>query len=232
MSTFEPPTGLNDNSTIVYIDQSFDIVIVSHKYKFIYVAIPKTATHAIRFALRRHLGSDDWEQVDLFHQSRLPYKEFQDITHGHITSSEAKRVLSEEVWDSYFKFTFVRNPFDRFISYAFFRHRSSEIFANNKLGIMKLLFKNPSLGDDILFKPQWNFVTNEFGENIVDFIGRFESLQSDFDAVCQKVGLPQIKLELHNSSEHNNYEHYLDEELIGLISSYYKEDLECFDYHL
>lgn len=232
MSTFGPPTGLSDNSTIVYIDQSFYIVIVSHKYKFIYVAIPKTATHAIRFALRKHLGPDDWEQVELYHQSRLPFSGFEHVNHGHITSSEAKRVLSEEVWDSYFKFTFVRNPFDRFISYAFFRHQSSEIFAKNKLGVMKLLFKKPSLADDILFKPQWNFVTNELGDNIVDFIGRFENLQTDFDAVCQKVGLPQIKLDLHNSSEHKNYKHYLDEELIGLISDYYKEDLECFDYHL
>jgi hypothetical protein len=207
-------------------------VIVSHKHKFIFIAIPKTATHAIRFALRKYLGPDDWEQVELYHQSRLPYSEFENVKHGHITSLEAKHAIGEEIWNTYFKFTFVRNPFDRFVSYSFFRYTSSEIFANNKLGIMKLHFKNPMLSNDILFKPQWSFVSNEFDENLVDFIGRFENLQTDFDEVCKRIGLPQIKLESHNPTNHKNYKQYLDKELIDLISNYYKDDLEQFDYSL
>lgn len=207
-------------------------MIISHKYKFIFIAIPKTATHAIRFALRNHLGPNDWEQVELYHQSRLPYSEFENVKHGHITSLEAKFAIGEEIWNSYFKFSFVRNPFDRFVSYSFFKHQSSEFYSDNKLGIMKLLFKNPLLESDILFKPQWSFVSNEFDENLVNFIGRFESLQSDFDEVCRRVRLPQIYLEKHNHSDHEYYKKYLDPELIDLISSFYKDDLEQFDYDL
>ena len=118
-------------------------MIVSHKHKFIFIAIPKTATHAIRFALRPHLGNEDWEQVDLFHKSRLPFNDFKNINHGHISAIEAKKVLGEEVWDNYFKFSFVRNPYDRFVSYAFFKKGKSLIFKKNKIEVMKLMLLYP-----------------------------------------------------------------------------------------
>jgi hypothetical protein len=47
-------------------------MIISHKHKFIFFAIPRTGTHAIRFALRPFLGEEDWEQVGLFKNSLIP----------------------------------------------------------------------------------------------------------------------------------------------------------------
>lgn len=207
-------------------------MIVSHKYKFIFIAIPKTATHAIRFALRPHLGSDDWEQVELFHKSKLPFKAFENVNHGHITAIEAKRALGEEVWNTYFKFTFVRNPLDRFISYAFFKHQSSDFFSENKLAVMKLIFKKPWIEKDILFKPQSDFIVDKLGENMMDYVGQYEHLQADFDRVCRTIGLPEIGLDWHNSSGRKGKKSPLDEELIGLISNYYKVDIERFKYSL
>ena len=96
-------------------------MIISHEYKFIFIAIPKTATHAIRDGLRRNMGINDLEQVDLFQKKRLPFKSISKISHGHITAEEIKSQISTEQWNSYFKFAFVRNPFDRFISYSFFK---------------------------------------------------------------------------------------------------------------
>jgi hypothetical protein len=50
-------------------------VIISHRHKFIFFAVPKTATHATREALRQHLGPDDWEQQVLFGKQALPMPE-------------------------------------------------------------------------------------------------------------------------------------------------------------
>lgn len=206
-------------------------MIVSHKYKFIFIAIPKTATHAIRNALRPYLGTEDWEQVELFQQSRIPLKEFEQIRHGHITALEAKEVLSEEIWDTYYKFSFVRNPFDRFVSYAFFRNRSSVLFASNRLGMMKLMLKNPSLNEDILFSPQLDFVKGIDGVVNVDFIGKYECLQSDFDVICNAVGLPSVELKKVNTTNRNSYQSYFDDELKILVCKKFNSDIKQFKYN-
>jgi hypothetical protein len=95
---------------------------------------------------------------------------------------------------------------------------------------MKLLLKNPMLRNDVLFKPQWGFISNEIGENVVDFVGRFESLQMDFELVCERVGLPQINLEQRNITNHDNYKQYLDDELMAMLSGFYKLDLKKLGY--
>ena len=59
-------------------------MIISHKHRYIFFAIPKTGTHSVRQALRAHLGPDDLEQVGLFEQKRFPFPEFANIRHGHI----------------------------------------------------------------------------------------------------------------------------------------------------
>ena len=47
-------------------------MIVSLQHGFIFAAIPKTGTHAVRRAVREHMGPDDMEQVGLFVQRKLP----------------------------------------------------------------------------------------------------------------------------------------------------------------
>ena len=88
-------------------------MIVSFRHKFIFVAIPKTGTHAVRQALREHLGPEDIEQVGLFVDKRFPMPELAQLEHGHISLQQLRAHLPPEQFDSFFKFAFVRNPFDR-----------------------------------------------------------------------------------------------------------------------
>ncbi len=205
-------------------------MIVSHQHKFIFIPIPKTATHAIRFALRPQLGKNDWEQVELFHKSRIPLGDLPTVNHGHISSIHAKELLGDNTWNSYFKFSFVRNPYDRFISYSFFKKNKSVLFQQNPSSVMKLLFKDPNVKRDILFKPQFDFITNEKGELMIDFIGRYEDLQNDYNLLCKKLGLDKVKLEKLNSSHHNLYQQYYDIELRKLVGDYYKRDFNLLNY--
>ena len=104
-------------------------MIVSHKHRFIFFAVPRTATHTLRRALAPHLGADDWEQENLFTAKRLPISTLAAKKNGHISAIEIRPHLSDDIWNSYFKFAFVRNPFDRFISACFFLNRNNPAFA-------------------------------------------------------------------------------------------------------
>ena len=95
-------------------------MIISHRHKFIFFAVPKTATHTIREALRHHKDEDDWEQQVLYGEQALPIPEIARLKHGHISAEQIRPHLDDAIWNEYFKFAFVRNPFDRFVSTCFF----------------------------------------------------------------------------------------------------------------
>jgi hypothetical protein len=104
-------------------------MIISHQHRFVFAAIPKTGTHSVRQALREHLSADDLEQVGLFVNKRFPFDELAAIKHGHISLEQIRPFLGEQAFADYFKFAFVRNPFDRFVSYCAFMTRADGAFS-------------------------------------------------------------------------------------------------------
>ena len=189
-------------------------------------------------------------------------------------------LANEEINNDYFKFVFVRNPFDRLVS-AYSHLRQDEISWSSHR-------KQPMLGDvgDIgrdvngyLIKTRewWMWRTHNSryysapdfktfvkrnlldskgypsnshwlnqsyfaeadGELFVDFIGKFENLNKDFEELCDKLnldykllktqgytGLPTVRF----GGSHGNYKTYYDDETIELVSNVYRRDLELFDY--
>ena len=205
-------------------------MIISHQHKFVFTAIPKTGTHSVRRALREHLGAEDGEQVGLFVQKRLPIAEIAAIGHGHISLSQIRPFLGEEAFASYFKFAFVRNPFDRFVSYCAFVTREDRAFLRNPHEIMRyFLFKERPL-DHLLFQHQHFFVTDENGALLTDAFGRVEQMQASYDAIAARLGLPTTALEKVNSSPRADYRGYYDQELIDGVAELYRRDLDLFGY--
>ena len=94
-------------------------MILSHHLKLLFIAVPKTGTHAIRMALREHMGEKDEEQVGLVYSKKNSLKKsIAQIGHGHIKCSEIKPVLDDAMWQSYFKFCHCKKPLgtDTFLS--------------------------------------------------------------------------------------------------------------------
>ncbi len=205
-------------------------MIVSHQHRFIFFAVPKTATHTIRQALRAHLGPDDWEQQVLFGKQSLPIPELAEIRHGHISVRQIRPHLKSEVWDTYFKFGFVRNPYDRFVSTCFFLQRKNPDFASSATQFMKSALTRTQFRERILVKPQFLQLTDDAGSIPLDYVGRYENLQQSYDEICRHLNLRTTQLGHNNTSQHANFADYYDGELEQLVTDFYINDLQTFAY--
>jgi hypothetical protein len=209
----------------------FRRMIISHQHRFIFAAVPKTGTHSVRQALREHMSSEDLEQVGLFVKKRFPFAELAQIGHGHLTLQQVRPFIGEETFSRYFKFAFVRNPFDRFVSYCAFMARKDGSFDRNPRQVMhQLLFRIRPM-HHVLFQPQHVFLTGENGELLTDDVGRVEDMQTCYDAMCRRIGIPSRALEQVNSSRRGSYRGYYDQRLIDGVRELYGRDLELFGYN-
>lgn len=206
------------------------MTIISHQHRFVFVAVPKVASHSLRFALRAHLGPQDEEQVSLFVRKRIERPEFAGVEHGHQLAREVRAALGVEVWERYLSFAIVRNPWDRFVSYVAFMMRHNGLFESDPRTAMRRVLANPQNQSPVHFRPQADFVTDDAGRQIVTRILRAEQLQQDFTVLCAALGLPPQILEIRNASTHRPYHEYYDPPLIEAVAIRYREDVERFGY--
>lgn len=204
-------------------------MIISLQHRFIFAAIPKTGTHAVRRALRVHMGPKDMEQVGLFVQRKFPIPELARLGHGHFTLEQVRPFLSPEEFSGFFKFAFVRNPYDRFVSYCAFITRAQGQFERDPKAVMRHFLANPPR-QHILFQPQHGFVTDSAGQLLTDELGRVEEMQQSYDRIAKRIGIPSEQLEKVNASSRRDYRDYYDQGLIDGVAKLYARDLELFGY--
>ena len=205
-------------------------MIISHKHRFIFVAIPKTGTHSVRHGLREHMADGDMEQARLFVEKQFPIPELARLGHGHISLAEVRPFLSEEVFANYLKFAFVRNPFDRFVSYCAFATSREGSFARDPQRVMRhFLFVAPP-HQHIIFRPQHLFLSDRDGTMLTDMLGKVEDMQASYDAIAARIGIASTPLDHANRSQRGAYRDYYDQELIDGVAKIYARDLELFGY--
>ena len=143
--------------------------------------------------------------------------------HWHLSATTIKKRVGEDVWNNYFKFSFVRNPFDKIVSQYHYNR--------GKFGFKDYSFKEYvrswSKGAKISTYPQ--YILHYINEPL-DFIGRFENLQEDFNIICDKIGIPRQQLPHKNKTKHKHYTEYYDEETKQIVAEKYAKDIERFGY--
>jgi hypothetical protein len=206
-------------------------VIVSHHHRFIFAAVPKTGTHSVRQALREQMGDNDVEQVGLFVNKRFPWADLAALQHGHLSLRQVRPYLGQDTFHRYFKFAFVRNPFDRFVSYCAFMLRGGDLFRQRPREMMRhFLFDDPP-ERHILFQSQASLLVDDDGKTLLtDMIGRVEDMQLSYDAICARIGIASRSLEHVNGTTRGDYRQYYDQTLIDGVTARYAQDLELFGY--
>ena len=140
-------------------------------------------------------------------------------------------------WKDYFKFSIARNPWDRLVStwtekvqHQWIEHDKNpyriKVFKKYKDEDYDFFVKNVIPSEDI----HTECLSNLIDLTVVDFIGRFENLQQDFNIICDKIGIPQQKLPHRNKTKHKHYTEYYDDETREIVAKKYAKDIEYFGY--
>jgi hypothetical protein len=207
---------------------------LSHEYKFIYVHIPKCAGKSITKAIRQQNVHLDFLGATL-PQHRDEYG-ISDLWLHHLPASSLQKILHDEVWKGYFKFAFVRNPWDLVVSYYHYHKKEfdeSAEFHQHWPSIAERFRRTSNFVDwlhtGLYIQPHVNFLTDGGTKLLVDFVGRFENLHEDFRSVCARVGL-HARLGHENQTEHAHYREYYDTATREIVRERFQRDIELFGY--
>lgn len=196
--------------------------MVDNKHKCIFIHITKTGGSSIN----KSLGN---------------------TSSNHSLWHEYKKDLGKDVWDEYFKFTTVRNLWDRAVSYYNYdKHINylnknvsnfrdyvlyhNDLFNNNNK-IQERFKPIDGIGYEIWhFGPQLDWVLDDKENVTVDYIMRFENLKEDFKYVCKKIGKEFSLPHENNLSNRPHYCEYYDDDTKEIIRKWSQKDLDYFGY--
>ena len=206
--------------------------MISHQHKCIFVHIPKTAGQSIEHAFL-DLHGLTWEKraALLLRPNINPKKGPLRLAHLKAREYVSCGHMTQEQYESYFTFSFVRNPWSRFVS--LYRALGFNMRFQFKLFILYEFNRTVTEGYTWLVRPQSDFIIDENGNPLVDFIGKFENLQNDFDKICNKIDLPQINLKHINKTIgtiNKPWQDYYDDETQDFVANLYKRDIDLFGY--
>ncbi|PYJ90824.1 MAG: hypothetical protein DME71_04735 [Verrucomicrobia bacterium] len=198
--------------------------MISLQKRFLFVHIPKTAGNSIQSALRNYSEDQlvalrkEQDGIERFGLRNPNYN-----IKKHSTLAEYRDALGNAQFGNLYKFTCVRNPWDRMVSYYFTPTQSPETWDQKKFG--KMIFKAVSVADYLRLD---NCEQDPFAN--VDYIMRFENLADDFRTVCGTLGISPGTLPRYNRSRREHYSKYYDDELRELVRNRFAAEIERFGY--
>ena len=198
--------------------------MISFQKRFLFVHIPKTAGNSIQTILRHYSEDEivalraDQDGIERFGLRNPNYK-----IKKHSTLAEYRAALGEARFRDLYKFTCVRNPWDRMVSYYFGTTQLVETWDRKEF--RKLILRALSVRDYLQLD---KCEADPFGN--VDYIMRLENLADDFRAVCARLGIPDAPLPQYNRSNREHYSKYYDAELCELIRKRFAAEIDRFGY--
>jgi Sulfotransferase family len=198
--------------------------MISFQKRFLFVHIPKTAGNSIQSVLRDYSEDElvalrgEQDGIERFGLRNPNYQ-----VKKHSTLAEYRAALGEMEFGNLYKFTCVRNPWDRMVSYYFTPTQNTTEWDRKKFrkAIVKLL-------------PVADYLRLDRGKEDpfanVNYIMRFENLADDFRAVCAALDISPAMLPRYNRSNRGHYSKYYDDELRELVRTRFAAEIERFGY--
>jgi len=181
--------------------------------KLLFIHIPKCAGTSIEVFFTGH----DWVDID-------PRTK-------HITAQMAVQIYGRDVWDQFFTFSVVRNPWARLLSFF------NLIRVEQPDGVFDDWIRQVCSSDGLSFhglpihRSMMEYLAGPDGQIMVKFVGKVESLEEDFRIIAEKAGrdvgtLPQIMVGQYN----HDYRHWYTPETRDLVGERFRDDVDRFGY--
>lgn len=205
--------------------------MISRQHHCIFVHIPRTGGASIENVI----WPGERSEADLWMGFVRPhYNKYQTGGLQHLYARHIRREVGEDIFHDFFKFAFVRNPWDRLVSQYSYLERRPDLreFMQVPEGTpfsdyIQLAFDS----GHVQAAPQADFIYGEDGELLVDFIGRFERLAQDAATVFERIGLDEASLPAANASQRaRDYRSYYDSASAQRVADLYARDIEKFNY--
>jgi len=226
-------------------------MIISHQHQFIFVRVPKTASTSVAIELSKMCGledvitpiffkqdpegekagfkgpqnhrrrlwqwqTDDWFRFLILHKNPKNFK--------HATAARIQKYIGKTIWDSYYKFCVVRNPFDRAIS-LYYWHLTKH--ANDRQDLNRFIL---GLSANKLCTWHRYTINNKIA---MDMVCHYENLQIDLDAAAAKIGIPPLILSNAKGAfrkDRRPYSQLINPEAREHIEHQCSTEIEAFNY--
>lgn len=205
--------------------------MISHRRKFIFLHVSKTGGQSVEKALRSFALSPLQKMVryvDIRTVRRDPFGIYQ--AGSHPSADEVRAAIGPDAFDSYFSFSFTRNPWDRMLStYKFSKLRpgTSHYKAATQLNFED--FVEHQCSGQSGQRTQAALLLAPDDTPKVNFIGRFEALNEDFATVCAKLGC-RATLPHKNKTAPSDYRKVYTPRAIDLVATHFASDIRAFNY--
>jgi hypothetical protein len=211
-------------------------MLISHRHRFIFIHVDKAAGSSLQDALAPFADNGAVSRVRKRLMLLGPVNRISGLHRfvqfsQHAAAEEVRRCLPAAQYSAYFKFGFVRNPWDRLVSrYHYLKrntsHRHSRL-VNAMSGFPE--YVRWEMDRNMRLTHQHAYLCDKEGRLIVDFVGRFENLRDDFVRATEKIGITTSLPHL-NATESKDYRKFYTPELRDTVADFYKRDIELFGY--
>lgn len=218
-------------------------MIISHRHKFIYLRTEKTGSSSVEFALSQFCGPEDivtsgkgrWDSnlgigrfVHIHGELRRHFPRFAGYYH-HIGARQVSALVGPEIWNTYFKFTTERNPWDRQVSQYFYRQRKCERKVEFEEYISSPLYRM------FHYVKLNNWKVYTIADRIaVDEVVRYENLQDQIVDLCRRLNiasdiqLPAKKTGIRPVRLH--YREYYSPKTRDHVARWYAKEIDALGY--
>ncbi|RBW46957.1 hypothetical protein DS885_05470 [Psychromonas sp. B3M02] len=218
------------------------MAIINNSKQFVFVHVPKAAGTSVTNVLAKYTTYKDLEIGGThFGESIQPAYKNRFGLCKHSAASNIRNVIGQDAWDNMYKFSIVRNPYDRVIStYKFLLKwggtpapikEKLESFKDINEYVLSSMWED-SDGPDSIFRPQvfWLTDVNDRNKVIVDYVGKLETLDEDLARIMSQI--EGVSVDVNESPQLNKTEgsYKLNEKAIEKINSFYARDFAFLGY--
>lgn len=213
--------------------------MISYKHQLIFVHIPKTGGSSIEDIIWSS-KKDRVEQNLWMGAIRPYYNKYQTGGLQHLFASQIFQEVGPRIFDVFFKFSIVRNPWDKVVSQYLYMSKRKDLrdfIGMNEGDSLKTYLLLIQKKTHVQWEHQYKFIFDKNGNPLVDYIGRFENFNDEVKTILAKVnldkrvwGLVKPRIPHANKSEREEYHHYFDPESCEMVQEMYKQDIELLGY--